>query len=156
LLSAKVERHIDPDALEWNSRALASPAAPSLVLPAGWEEDLSAPFPCRGLAQVDSALSASPPGDFRVSLRSGYWQRGSRTAESAARACGERPGTHGASSYRYGLEYLGVGYAVEGAFMEMGDGLLQLEVVAPVETSGFLAELTRAWIEQRAANPDPK
>jgi len=81
-----------------------------------------------------------------VSLRAGWWSRGS-DAVTAARACSDRAGSLGAASYGYAVEYLGVRYLVSGAFAESGEGLVQLEGVAPLEAAGFVADLTRSWIE---------
>jgi len=146
LLGSPVERPLAPEELSWEPVDLPAPSAPSVVLPRGWDEEASAPFPCRGLSAIESAIAVSPPGDFRISLRAAWWGLGP-DAVSAARACSDRAGSLGASSYGYTVEYLGVGYAVLGAFTENDAGLLQLEVVAPVQTSAFVSELARFWIE---------
>jgi hypothetical protein len=100
-------------------------------------------------------MAASPPGDFRISLRAGWWSVGPDPA-SAARACSERAGRYGASSYGYAVEYLGVRYVVSGAFAESDEGLLQLEAVTPVEAEALVADLTRAFLERNFKNPRPR
>ena len=147
LLGSPVERPIAPGGLAWEASDLPTPSAPSVVLPERWDEEPSAPIPCRGLSEIESAIAASPPGDFRISLRAGWWSAGP-DPESAARACSERAGSYGPSSYGYAVEYLGVRYAVSGAFTETDEGLLQLEAVTPVETGALVADLTRAFLER--------
>jgi hypothetical protein len=98
---------------------------------------------------VESAVAASPPGDFRTSLRAGWWSAGPDPV-SAARACSERAGSHGASSYGYTVDYLGVRYAVSGAFTRDDEGLLQLEAVTPIETQSFVAGVARAFLERNS------
>lgn len=152
LLGSPVESPVAPDALSWDPVDLETPSAPSVVIPRGWDQELSAPFPCRGLAAIDSAIAASPPGDFRISLRAG-WRSDGREPAPAARMCSARPAGYGAASYAYAVEYLGVRYLVSGAFTEIEQGLLQLEAVAPVEASGLVADLTRAFVELNVRNP---
>jgi serine protease Do len=147
LLGSPVVRSVAPEALSWESIDLPTPSAPSVVLPRGWDEEPSAPFPCRDLPGMDSAIAASPPGDFRISLRAA-WLRLGPGAVSAARACSHRAGIHGESSYGYAVEYLGVRYGVSGAFEERREGLLQLEVVAPVEAYPLVSDLTRSFLER--------
>ncbi len=155
LLGSPVERPIAPEGLSWEPVDLPTPSAPSVVVPRGWDEESTAPFPCRGLPAVESAMAASPPGDFRISIRAAWWGLGP-DAVSAARACSDREGTLGASSYRYAVEYLGVRYAVSGAFTETDEGLLQLEAVAPVEAAALVADLTRAFLARNFKNPLPR
>ncbi len=147
LLHSPLERPVVPDELGWEAVAFSAPSSPSVVLPRAWDQESSAPFPCDGLPAVDSAIAASPPGDFRTSLRVGWWRRGADPG-SAARACSSRLGGEGASSYVYAVEYLGVRYAVRGAFTEIDEGLLQLETVAPVDAESLVADLRRAFLER--------
>ncbi len=145
LLASPVERPIVPDRIAWEAIDLTTPAAPSVTLPRGWDEEPAAPFPCRGQAGVESAIAASPPGDFRISLRAGFWSEGGDPM-SAARGCAERMGSFGASSYAYGVEYLGMIYAVSGTFIGVAGGLLQLEVVSPAEVSALVSDLARSFV----------
>jgi S1-C subfamily serine protease len=146
LLTSPVEKPMAADGLDWEAVALPDPAAPSVRLPVGWDEEPSAPFPCPGLSGVESAIAASPPGDFRFSLRAGWWRLGP-DPESAARACSERAGIGGTSSYAYAVDYLGLRYGVSGAFVETDEGLLQLEAVTPVEALALVSDVARAFFE---------
>jgi len=146
LLTDELESTMPPEALSWVPRALPNPRAPRIVIPEGWGEEVSAPFACRGLPAWETALSASPPGDFTVSLRAGWWSE-SMSAVGAARACSERPGAIGRGSYAYTVDWLGERYVVEGVFVER-DGTLQLEAVALQEKHGFIRDAAREWMER--------
>ena len=146
LLTAALASALLPQQLAWVERALPEPSAPTLVVPDRWDDEVSAPFACRGLPQLESALSMSPPGDFTVSLRAGWWSA-TMNAVQSARACSDRIGALGEVSYAYTLDWLGVRYVVEGVFVE-NDGTLQLELVAPEEKHGFVRDVARAWMEQ--------
>lgn len=152
LLGSPVERRVAPDSISWEAVDFPAPSAPSVVFPREWDEEFSSPLHCRGLPGVESAIAASPPGDFRISLRAGWWSLGPEPA-SAARACSERAGSEGASSYQYAVEYLGVRYLVSGAFTRTDDGLLQLEIVSPVDLSTLVADLARAFVERNLRSP---
>ncbi len=149
LLSAPIAAALVPDQLSWVRRPLPEPSAPSIVIPDRWEEEVSAPFACRGLPPWGSALSMSPPGDFTVSLRSGWWPGSTNLAAAAsARACSELAGAVGEASYAYTLDWLGVRYVVEGLFIEgiEGGGTLQLEFVATEQKHAFVRDAARAWM----------
>jgi hypothetical protein len=96
-------------------------------------------------------ISVSPPGDFRFSLRAGWWSS-EFDAVSAARSCSARAGVHGPSSYAYPVEYLGARYVVSGAFLETAGGLLQLETVAPAEGERFVLDLSRELLDRNLKN----
>ncbi len=155
LLTAPVGKPLVPEQFSWEPVELPSPSAPAVVLPRGWDQEASAPFPCPGLPAIESATAASPPGDFRISLRAAWWGSGP-DAVTAARACGDRPGRRGEASYGYPVDYLGVRYVVSGTFIETGRALLQLEVVAPAETTALVSELTLFWIETNLKNLLPR
>jgi hypothetical protein len=154
LLSSPLEKPLVPDQLAWEPVELPSPSAPSVVFPRGWDQEASAPFPCPGLPPVESATAVSPPGDFRISLRAAWWGSGPDAA-SAARACSERAGRRGESSYGYSVDYLGVRYSVSGIFTEIERALLQLEVVAPADAAALVSELTGFWIETNLRSLHP-
>jgi Trypsin-like peptidase domain len=155
LRTAPVMTAHSPDRMAWVAKALPEPGAPSVLMPYGsssrWEDEVSAPVPCPGLPPVDSALASSPEGDFTVSLRAGWWRAGPDAAEAVA-ACGGRRTTDagasgaGGNSYAYRVDWLGQGYVVSGAFETVGDGLLQREVVSPIETEGYVRELERRFV----------
>ena len=146
LLTAEIASALLPEQLAWMERALPAPSAPTLVIPDRWEEEVSAPLACRGLPHWESALSMSPPGDFTVSLRAGWWSS-TMNALQSARACSDRTGALGDGSYAYTLEWLGERYVVEGLFVE-SVGMLQLELVTPEGKHGFIRDTARAWMEQ--------
>jgi hypothetical protein len=148
LLSAEILGAIPVEQLSWRQRFLPVPSDASLVVPEAWEEEISAPFACGGLPAWASALSLSPPGDFTVSFRSGWWpaSTGSSPTQSA-RACSDRRGALGEASYSYTVDWLGETYVVEGLFVER-DGTLQLEVVAPVQKHGFVRDAAREWMNR--------
>jgi hypothetical protein len=136
-----------PDGMRWVESPLPAPGAPSLPFPETWEQEPSAPFPCRGLPPIDSALASSPPGDFTVSLRAGFWRAGP-PAEEAAEACGGGGGAK-EPGYLYRVDWLGEGYIVAGSFEKVGEGLLQREVVSPLASEPYLRDLTRSWLVNR-------
>jgi hypothetical protein len=147
LLDAPVASVVSPEGVTWGPQRFPEPAAPAVVLPErGWEQEVSAPFPCRALPPADSALAASPRGDFTVSLRAA-WFRSAPPPVEAARSCSRRPGVFGEASYAYGVEWLGVAYQVKGVFAEVEEGLLQLEVVSPREKESFVREVAARFFE---------
>jgi S1-C subfamily serine protease len=121
-------------------------AASHMMMPARWTHEPEAPTPCRGLQAPDAVLRASPEGDFTVSLRAGWWTAAyGQSAEQALAACGlprhaERPASYALRSTR-----LGVTYAVAGVFVTAGEGLLQLEMVAPLAKEPYVRDLFAAW-----------
>jgi hypothetical protein len=150
LLTQPIDAIVPSDSVSWAHRPLPAPLAPVLAFPEGrgWTEEVSAPFPCPNLPLLDSALAASPSGDFTVSLRAGWWRRGPAPVE-AARACADRPARFGAGSYLYAVEWLGVAYTVSGRFERSGEeGLLQLEIVAPREKEPYVRDLGARFVEQ--------
>lgn len=147
LLDAPVASAVSPHGFVWASQRFPEPAAPAVVFPErGWEQEVSAPFPCRALPPADSALAASPRGDFTVSLRAA-WFRNAPAPVEAARSCSARPGLFGEASYTYAVDWLGVRYHVAGVFTKVEEGLLQLEVVCPGEKEGFVRDLAARFFE---------
>jgi S1-C subfamily serine protease len=124
----------------------SSKAAPQMRMPADWLLEPGAPFPCPNAPAPASALAASPPGDFTVSLRVAYWPARSDTPERAAATCTARRGAGGATSYAFVTDWLGLSYAVQGSFIAMGPGLLQLELVAPVTKQTYLQDFFEDWV----------
>ncbi len=92
-LRSPIDRPVDAAAIAWEASDLPAPEAPSILLPRGWEQEPSAPFPCHGLSGVASALAASPTGDFRDIAPRGVVARGSRRrdgGESVQQAAGKK------------------------------------------------------------------
>jgi hypothetical protein len=121
-------------------------SAPSMMMPPGWSKEPAAPTPCRGLAAPEAVLQGSPEGDFTVSLRAA-WRSAShgQSPEQAAATCGlprdaDRPATYALRATR-----LGVTYAVAGVFVAAGEGLLQLEMAAPLAKEPYVRDLFTAW-----------
>ncbi len=135
-----------PLRVAWREVPLPSPVAPRVILPADWILEEGAPFPCPGLSPPDSAIITSPSGDFTVRLIAGWWREGPEAGE-AALACSSRRGSLGAASYSSQAEWLGVSYRIEGIFVELGEGLLRLELVAPAEKYGFIVDMFGEWVD---------
>ncbi|HKC11810.1 MAG TPA: trypsin-like peptidase domain-containing protein, partial [Vicinamibacteria bacterium] len=103
-----------PTALE--PASLPNPGAPALPWPANWVREPTAPLPCPRLPPPDSVLSASPAGDFTVSLRAAWWRAPGFTPEAAIAACAWPTGPLGAGSYSLRREQWGSVQALRGAF----------------------------------------
>jgi hypothetical protein len=153
-LEAPIGRPLDPSALPWENRDLEAPGAPYVSYPRGWKQERAAPFPCRGLPPVTSAVAVSPPEDFRLSLRAGWWSE-RLDPEAAARACAPTRES-GSFRYAYTLDYLGVRYVVSGVFQDTGTGLLQLEVVSPQEMSKLVAGVASSFLDRNLRTPPPR
>jgi hypothetical protein len=78
-----------------------------------------------------------------VSLRAAWWRLSGASPAQAARACAGGPDQ--AASYAVDHARLGVTYAVEGLFLPVGDGLLQLEVSTPRAKRPYVRDLFAAW-----------
>lgn len=142
LITAEVQA---PLAVAFERVTLGS--APHMTMPARWTREPDAPTPCRGLPSPDAVLQASPEGDFTVSLRAGWWTASyGQSAEQALTACGLPPDAQRRASYALRSTRLGVTYAVSGVFVPAGEGLLQLEMVAPVAKQPFVRDLFAAWV----------
>ncbi|HEV7502056.1 MAG TPA: trypsin-like peptidase domain-containing protein, partial [Vicinamibacteria bacterium] len=142
LLTAEVQAPL-PATLE----RVALGSAPLMTMPPGWSREPAALTPCRGLPAPDAALQASPEGDFTVALRAGWWVNpNGRDPEHALAACGLQRDPDRPASYTLRSTRLGVSYAVAGTFVAAGDGLLQLEMVAPVAKRDFVRDLYTAWV----------
>jgi hypothetical protein len=69
-----------------------------------------------------------------------------RDPEHALAACGLQRDPDRPASYTLRSTRLGVSYAVAGTFVAAGDGLLQLEMVAPMAKRDFVRDLYTAWV----------
>jgi len=142
LLTAEVQAPL-PTALE----RVTLGSAPLMTMPPGWSREPAAPTPCRGLPAPDAVLQASPDGDFTVALRAGWWVASNgHNPEQALAACGLQRDPDRPASYALRSTRLGISYAVTGAFVAAGDGLLQLEMVAPVAKQTFVRDVYAAWV----------
>jgi hypothetical protein len=120
---------------------------PGIQRAAGWVVEPGAPWRCAELPASSIMLTMSPAGDFTVALRAALHDAASADATAAARKCSAQPGASGPASYAARATAFGVVYQVEGIFVRQPDGgLWQLEMVAPVDKSRFVAEIFRDWI----------
>ncbi len=137
----------------WEAASLPGARSSGLArvtMPTEWILEPGTPFPCPGAPPLEAALAASPPGDFTVSLRSAWWPTRKDTPETAASSCSNRRGSLGETSYTFEEDWLGIPYTVQGSFVSVGEGLLQLEVVAPAEKAGHLTELFSTWVRENS------
>ena len=141
MMTARVQRGLQ---VEWTKAPLPSPRAPHLVMPAGWILEQGARVDCPRLSSPDSAILASPLGDYTVAFVAAWWAEGIHPDEATA-SCSEQQGSLGPSSYSSRSEYLGVGYQIEGVYLEHDGGLLQLELATPLEKYDFVYETFRDW-----------
>jgi hypothetical protein len=74
-----------------------------------------------------------------------WWESTDVKAFEGAAACSVNPGRFGNTSYLYQTSWLGVSYAVEGLFIPVGKGLLQIEVATPVAKRAFLHAVFNDW-----------
>jgi S1-C subfamily serine protease len=150
-------RQIEVDALRAPARAAAVPVAwvprtlprgtplDRVPLPSGWVAEPVGPLACKGLPQPADAVSASPAGDFAVALRAGWISAGGIAPQAASAACGT-PREGDAASYTREFTFLGARYLVEGRFAAVeGDGLLQMESMAPAEQASAIRAAFAAW-----------
>ena len=136
--------------LEW-SAGVSSGGAAAVPMPVGWSIEPGTPSTCAGLSEPTAAAAAYPPRDVSVALRTAVWNRMTLAPEAAAAACSTRRGSSGAASYSMRVEWLGVSYVVEGAFVSLGAGqVAQLEAIAPVAKSATTPALLAAWIQEVA------
>jgi hypothetical protein len=116
----------------------------------GWIVEPGLPWQCAGLPAPASGIAMSPPGDFTVTLRA-TWHDSAIDAEAAARRCTRDPGGHGGASYTTRADAFGLPYQFDGVFVpQAGRGMWQLEVIAPVNKSGFIAALFSEWAKTLA------
>jgi hypothetical protein len=127
------------------------PGAPEALVPEGFWQAASARGACGSLPQPDAGVVASPQGDFTVVFRGRYWRQAPASAEAAAAGCGPLESRAGAFAGR--SERLGIAYSVEGAFRPVGEGLLGLEIEAPVGKRPLLDDLARRFLAQEVGLP---
>ena len=134
---------------EWPATAPAGPLR--LSFPMGWIVEPGSPSVCAGLPSANAFAAAFPAQDLTLSLRAAVWNEGSLVPQTAASSCSPRRGSIGDASYASRADWLGVAYAIEGAFLRDGSGrLIQLEVIAPNQKSTGARALLAAWIKKAA------
>lgn len=143
LLTAELRAAVAP---AFEPAPLPRPGAPAVPMPRAWWRDERPLVACRGLPPADSALSASPEGDFTVSVRAAWWRAAGLDAEQAVAACAWPRGLGGPGSYALRHDRLAVPYVVQGVFVARADGLLRLEVESPVTKQALVADLFQAWV----------
>jgi len=142
-----------PVSAAFSPARLPHAGAPSLPVPSTWVAERVGPAPCPSLPAPDSALSASPDGDFTVAFRAAWWRSLALTPEQAAAACTSGwPAPH-PRQYVLHQDRLGVPQATEGVFVLRHDGMVRLEVEAPVPKLPLVRELFRAWETAATAAP---
>jgi S1-C subfamily serine protease len=134
--------------LDW-AAGIFTNGAVAVPMPLGWLLEPGTPSACAGLSDATLAGAAYPARDVSVALRAAVWNQMALAPEAAAAACSTRRGSRGAASYSMRVEWLGVSYVIEGAFVRLGTGqLAQLEAIAPVAKSAATPALLAAWIEE--------
>jgi hypothetical protein len=145
LLTAEVRR---AEEVNWTPAPMPYNLGPDGLLPAGWIQEEAGAYHCQGLPQPDSALTASPQEDFTVSLGLSWWESPAVGAREAAAACSLNAGRFGATSYLYSTMWFGVSYAVEGLFIPVGEGLLQIEIATPVGKRAYMYPAFKDWVRR--------
>jgi len=143
LLTAELHAAVAP---AFEPATLPEPGAPAVLVPRAWWKDQRPLVGCRRLPPADSALSASPEGDFTVTVRATWWRGAGLDAEQAVAACAWPRGLEGPGSYALRHDRLGVPYVVQGVFIPRADGLLRLEMESPAAKQALVADLFPAWV----------
>ena len=134
--------------LTWATAPNIDSALRSLPLPAGWIVEPGETSSCGGLPPVEVGLSASPAGDFTITLRAGWLSESPLTAASAAARCSSRRATNGPASYVAAANWLGTSYTIEGVFVERSQRLLHLQLVAPADKATAMSAMLAGWLKQ--------
>jgi hypothetical protein len=143
LLTAEIRAAVAP---AFERATFPRPGSPAILVPQAWWREQRPLALCRALPPADSALSASPEGDFTISVGAAWWRGAGLDAERMAAACAWPRGPLGATSYALRRERLGVAYSVEGVFLSRADGLLRLEVESPAPKQALVGDLFQAWV----------
>ena len=126
--------------LTWAPAPNIDSALRSLPLPAGWIVEPGETSSC--------GLSASPAGDFTITLRAGWLSESPLTAAAAAARCSSRRTTNGAAFYVAAANWLGTSYTIEGVFVERSQRLLHLQLVAPADKATAMSAMLAGWLKQ--------
>jgi len=134
--------------LTWANALNIDSSLRSLPLPVGWLVEPGETSSCGGLPPVEAGLTASPPGDFTITLRAGWLSESPLNAASVAARCSSRRTANGPTSYVAAANWLGTSYTIEGVFVERGQRLLHLQLVAPADKATAMSAMLAAWIKQ--------
>jgi hypothetical protein len=136
-----------PEKLAWSTVADGSGRG-VLPLPAGWVLEPGRPAPCRGMAAPSMVATAFPARDVSVVMRAAVWPAGV-VPDEAAQACSSRRGSLGTSSYASTTSWLGVSYAIDGAFTRTASSqVVQLEILATQPRAAFARDLLAIWLKK--------
>jgi hypothetical protein len=136
-----------PENVAWTTMTDASGRS-VLPVPASWILEPGRPSPCRGLPEPAVVATATPAYDASIVLRAAIWP-GGVAPDAAASACAPQPGPAGAASYSSRVDWLGVAYAIDGAFMQLGSGqVVQLEVLATDRRTALARGLLAIWLKK--------
>jgi hypothetical protein len=147
LLTAEVSRIQQPS---WDASLRSAGNGVTIATVAGWVTETGQPWACAaGLIPAPSAaLVMSPSGDFTVGLRASWHPGATNAAAAAARKCSPQPGAFGETSYAARADAWGIAYQVDGVFVAVPErGVWQLEMVAPLDKSRFVAGLFGEWVK---------
>ena len=132
------------ESLAWSGAA----GAVAVPVPAGWILEPGRPLPCEGLPPPAGFASASAPRDLAAVLRAARWPAGGAEPRAAAAACSAGRGALGDASYRTRESWLGLGYVIEGVFLQLGSGeTVQLEVASEEANAAYASALLAAWVK---------
>jgi hypothetical protein len=114
----------------------------------GWAVEPAGPWQCaRGLPPASRGLAMSPAGDFTLALRVAWFGGPSTDVAALARQCSREAGDLGPGSYVVRGDAWGIAYQVDGVFVETTNGVWQLEMVAPVDKTRFVAPIFADWVK---------
>ena len=134
--------------LTWATALNIDSSLRSLPLPVGWLVEPGETSSCGGLPPVEAGLTASPPGDFTITLRAGWLSESPLNGASAAARCSSRRTANGPTSYVAAANWLGTPYTIEGVFVERSQRLLHLQLVAPADKATAMSATLAAWLNQ--------
>jgi S1-C subfamily serine protease len=125
--------------------------AAGMPVSAGWILEPGITWRCAALRAPDGGVAAYPVGDVTLAVRRATWNDEAISTQQAAASCSSRRGPNGDSSYAVRTDWLGVSYAIEGAFVRFRSQLIQLEVISPVGKAALARALLAASIQKAAA-----
>ena len=131
---------LDVASIEWN--------AGGLPFSAGWILEPGMAWRCAGLRPPNGGAAAYPIGDVTLAVRRATWDNETVSTQQAAASCSSGRGSSGDSSYALRVDWLGVSYAIEGAFVRIRSQLVQLEVISPAGKAPLARALLAASIKK--------